>query len=143
MEPLGPKATARHDADARPSGTSAIERATRAAPALVGSTTSLVGLVVLIVVWLLLGPVLRFSSGWLLWPSAIASIVALLLVVVLQSTQNRDTRALQLKLDEVIRALGEARTDLLRLELASDEELEAIETELDRLRAGPDAGRQT
>jgi low affinity Fe/Cu permease len=78
--------------------------------------------------------VLDFSSGWLLWPSAIASIVALLLVVLLQSTQNRDTRALQLKLDEVIRALGAARTDLLRLEQASDEELAAIESEFDRLR---------
>jgi len=69
----------------------------------------------------------------LLVPSALASIVALLLVVLLQYSQNRDTRALQLKLDELIRSFGDARTQLLRLERMSDEELAALETEFERL----------
>ena len=60
--------------------------------------------------------------------------MALLLVVLLQYSQNRDTRALQLKLDEVIRSLAEARTHLLGLERLSDEELSKIEQEFQQLR---------
>ena len=91
-------------------------------------------LVAATVAWAVLGPFVDFSSDWLLVPSALASIVALLLVVLLQYSQNRDTRALQLKLDEVIRALGEARSELLQLERRSDEELAEIEEEFERLR---------
>ena len=108
----------------------------RRAPSLVGSTPAFVATVGTIVVWVAIGPFVDFSDGWLLVPSAVASIVALLLVVLLQYSQNRDTRAVQLKLDEVIRAVGEARTDLLRLERLSDQELTEIETEFDRLREG-------
>jgi low affinity Fe/Cu permease len=85
-------------------------------------------------VWLALGPAFGFSSGWLLVPSAVASIVALLLVVLLQYSQNRDTRALQLKLDEVIRAVGEARTELVRLEELPDDQLAGIERDFRDLR---------
>lgn len=108
---------------------------------MVGSATAFIGVVVATLAWVALGPLFEFSDGWLLVPSAVASIVALLLVVLLQYSQNRDTRALQLKLDEVIRAIGEARTDLLRLERLSDEELAQIETEFDKLRDenGPQA----
>jgi low affinity Fe/Cu permease len=106
----------------------------RAAPSLVGSPAAFVSVAAATVVWVGLGPVFAFANGWLLWPSAAASIVALLLVVLLQYSQNRDTRALQLKLDEVIRAVSEARTQLVRIERLSDEELAEIETEFDRLR---------
>ena len=106
----------------------------RAAPGAVGSTAAFVGVCILTLVWAGVGPFVDFSEGWLLVPSALASIVALLLVVLLQYSQNRDTRALQLKLDEVIRALGEARSSLVRLEQLSDEELAQIETEFDTLR---------
>ena len=106
----------------------------RVAPGFVGSSGAFIGLVAVTVVWAAIGPIFDFSDAWLLVPSAIASIVALLLVGLLQYSQNRDTRALQLKLDEVIRAVGDARTDLLRLEQLSDEELEVIETEFDDLR---------
>jgi low affinity Fe/Cu permease len=85
------------------------------------------------VVWLALGPVVGFSSGWLLIPSALASILALLLVVLLQYSQNRDTRALQLKLDEVIRSVADARDDLVRLEERPDDELAGIEREFRNL----------
>jgi low affinity Fe/Cu permease len=106
----------------------------RLAPSVVGSTGAFVGLVAATIVWAALGPLFDFSDGWLLVPSAVASIVALLLVVLLQYSQNRDTRALQLKLDEVIRAVETARPDLLRLEHRTDEELAEIETEFERLR---------
>jgi low affinity Fe/Cu permease len=111
-----------------------VRAAARAAPGLVGSTGAFVGLLAATLVWVAIGPLVGFSDGWLLVPSAFASILALLLVVLLQYSQNRDTRALQLKLDEVIRALGDARSDLLRLERLSDEELSAIESEFDELR---------
>ena len=106
----------------------------RAAPAVIGSAGAFLVLLGATVGWLLAGPATGFSSGWLLVPSAVASMIALLLVVLLQYSQNRDTRALQLKLDEVIRAVGEARTELLRVERRSDEELEEIEAEFERLR---------
>jgi low affinity Fe/Cu permease len=112
-----------------------VERLARSAPYVVGSTATFVGLCVVTLVWVAIGPFVGFSDGWLLVPSAVASVVALLLVVLLQYSQNRDTRALQLKLDEVIRALAEARSSLVRLEHLSDEELAEIESEFDRLRS--------
>ena len=109
----------------------------RRAPGAIGSPGAFVGVLIGILVWLALGPAVGFADAWLLWPSAVASIIALLLVVLLQYSQNRDTRALQLKLDELIRALGPARTGLLRLEERSDEELAEIETQFERLRTRP------
>ncbi len=104
------------------------------APGVVGSTTAFLSLLVLTAAWLAIGPVVGFSEAWLLVPSAVASIAALLLVVLLQYSQNRDTRALQLKLDEVIRSVTDARTQLVRLERLSDEELTQIEKEFEELR---------
>jgi len=111
----------------------------RVAPGLIGSSTAFLVMLAATAVWLALGPVFGFSDGWLLVPSAVASIMALLLVVLLQYSQNRDTRALQLKLDEVIRSVGDARTQLVRLERLSDEELEQIEEEFEELRTKQDA----
>ena len=109
-------------------------RIARVAPELVGSAWTFAALLVVTIVWVVIGPLVGFSDAWLLVPSAVASIVALLLVVLLQHSQNRDTRALQLKLDEVIRSLGDARTELVRLERRSDEELAEIEEEFEKLR---------
>jgi low affinity Fe/Cu permease len=106
----------------------------RLAPGVVGSTEAFLATVAATLVWLAIGPFVGFSDAWLLVPSAVASILALLLVVLLQYSQNRDTRALQLKLDEVIRAVAEARLQLVRVERLSDQELAEIETEFDRLR---------
>jgi low affinity Fe/Cu permease len=111
-----------------------VKEAARAAPGVIGSAASFVLLCIVTLVWLALGPVFGFSSNWLLVPSALASIVALLLVVLLQYSQNRDTRALQLKLDEVIRAVGQARTELVRLEELPDDQLAEMETDFRRLR---------
>jgi len=105
----------------------------RAAPGWIGSPATVVGLLAATVVWLALGPLFAFSDAWLLVPSAVASIVALLLVALLQHSQNRDTRALQLKLDELLRAVGDARADLVRVERRPDEELAQIEQEFDRM----------
>jgi len=106
------------------------------APEIVGSTFTFPLLVALVVLWLALGPVFHFSGNWLLIPATVTSILAFLLVALLQYSQNRDTRAVQLKLDELLRSLGEARTDLVRLQELSDEELDELEDEFRRLREG-------
>jgi low affinity Fe/Cu permease len=110
----------------------------RAAPALVGSTAAVVGLVAATALWIAWGFFVGFSDQWLLVPSAIASILALLLVVLLQFSQNRDTRAVQIKLDELIRAVEHGRNHLLRLEQLPDEAIESLETEFEQLREGAD-----
>jgi low affinity Fe/Cu permease len=106
----------------------------RQAPAVVGSQVAFILVLVATIVWVAIGPFVGFSDAWLLVPSAVASIVALILVVLLQYSQNRDTRALQLKLDELIRSLGDARMHLLRVERMSDDELTALENEFERMR---------
>ena len=105
------------------------------APELVGSQWMFPSLVFLVALWLVIGPVFHFSGNWLLIPATATSILAFLLVALLQYSQNRDTRAIQLKLDELIRSLGEARTDLVRLQELSDEELDELEEEFRRLRS--------
>ena len=83
------------------------------------------------VVW---GVLAGFSTKWLLWPSAVASVFTFVIVFSLQYTQNRDTRAIQLKLDEILRTSERARSELVKLERLSDEELGQIEDEIVQLR---------
>jgi low affinity Fe/Cu permease len=106
----------------------------RRAPGVIGSSGAFLLLTAVTVGWAVCGFLVGFSDAWLLVPSAVASIVALLLVVLLQYSQNRDTRALQLKLDELIRAVGESRDDFVRLEQLNDAEISRIAAEFDRLR---------
>lgn len=106
----------------------------RLAPEVVGSPWTFLAILATVAGWAVAGSIAGWSGGWVLWPATITSVGAFLLVVLLQYSQNRDTRALQLKLDEVIRALAAARTQLVRLEHLSDEELAEIEQEFERLR---------
>src|SRR6266571_3684758 len=88
-----------------------------------GSPWMFMLVVVLTVLWLAVGPTYHFSNTWQLTMNTLASQVTFLIAFLLQNTQNRDTRALQLKLDELIRATAGARTTLVNLERLSDEEL--------------------
>jgi low affinity Fe/Cu permease len=105
-------------------------------PELVGSPWAFLAAIALLAVWLVWGVFARWSDTWLLWPSAVASAVTFLIVFSLQYTQNRDTRSIQLKLDEILRT-SDARTDLVKLELLNDKELGEVEAEILRLRRGP------
>jgi low affinity Fe/Cu permease len=111
-----------------------IRRIALKTPDIVGSPWAFFGAIVLVAVWLVVGVLAGWSDSWLLWPSAIASVVTFLIVFSLQYTQNRDTRAIQLKLDEILRGTERARTQLVKLERLSDEELAAIEQEIVELR---------
>ena len=90
--------------------------------------------VALTAIWLILGPVFRFSDTWQLTMNTIASQVTFLVALLLQNTQNRDARALQLKLDELLRSSAGARDQLISLEGLDDEKLDALEHEFQRIR---------
>jgi low affinity Fe/Cu permease len=112
-------------------------------PRVVGSPWAFLAAIVLVGGWVGWGFGAQWSNTWLLWPSAIASVVTFLIAFSLQYTQNRDTRAMQLKLDEILRATDGARTTMIKLEELSDAELDEIERELATLRKQPakeDAG---
>jgi len=91
--------------------------------------------VVVIVVWLALGPMYGYSDTWQLVVNTGTSVITFLMVFLLQNTQSRDTRAIQLKLDELLRSIKSARNELVRLEDLSDEDLEKLRTEFANLAA--------
>jgi low affinity Fe/Cu permease len=100
-----------------------------------GRAEVFLGAVVLIVVWAVLGPIYHYSDTWQLVINTATTIVTFLMVFLIQNTQNRDAKAIQLKLDELIRGVQGARTGLVRLEELSDEELKELECSFERLRS--------
>lgn len=78
----------------------------------------------IVLVWAVTGPIFHFSYTWQLFINTITTIVTFLMVFLVQNTQNRDAKAMHLKLDELIKALGKARDKLIDAEDLSDEELE-------------------
>jgi len=80
------------------------------------------------------GPTFHFSDTWQLIINTGTTIVTFLMVFLIQNTQNRDAKAVHLKLDEIIRALKGARNELVDLEELSDEDLKKLEKEFQRIR---------
>lgn len=94
-----------------------------------GTAMAFVVAVLVIVVWGITGPAFHFSDTWQLVINTGTTIVTFLMVFLIQNTQNRDSKAMQLKLDELIRASGPARSELIDLEDLTDEELAMLDTE--------------
>src|SRR5437773_8060578 len=99
-----------------------------------GSAGAFAGAVLLILVWILTGPTFHFSDTWQLVINTTTTIVTFLMVFLIQNTQNRDAKAVHLKLDELIRALKQARNQLVDLENLSDEDLKKLEKQFQHLR---------
>ncbi len=87
----------------------------------------------IVIIWGLLGPVFDFSESWQLFINTASTIIIFLMVFLLQNTQNRDTIAIHLKLDEIIRSIYGAHNRLLKVEELSDEELEEIHQSYEQL----------
>ena len=79
-----------------------------------------------ILLWVFSGPFLKFSDTWQLTINTGTTIITFLMVFLIQNTQNRDSDAVQIKLDEVIRALEGARSELIDLEDLSEEQIERL-----------------
>jgi low affinity Fe/Cu permease len=101
---------------------------------MLGSAWAFAGAVLVIVVWLLTGPTFHFSDTWQLIINTATTVITFLMVFLIQNTQNRDAKAMHLKLDEIIRALKGARNQLVDLEDLSDEDLKKLEEQFRRLR---------
>lgn len=103
------------------------------AACVMGSASSFTVAVVVILVWAVTGPIFGFSDTWQLVINTGTTIVTFLMVFLIQNTQNRDARALHLKIDELLRALTEARTGLVNLEDMSEAELDRLQAEFERV----------
>jgi low affinity Fe/Cu permease len=99
----------------------------------VGSPAAFIIGLGLIVVWALTGPMFGYSDTWQLVVNTATTIVTFLMVFLIQNTQNRDARAIHLKLDELLRAVKGARTAMVALETSTDEELAELQEEFERL----------
>ena len=106
----------------------------RRSSVMLGSAWAFAGAMLVILVWILTGPTFHFSDTWQLIINTGTTIVTFLMVFLIQNTQNRDAKAMQLKLDEIIRALKKARNELVDLEDLSDEELKKLEDQFKQLR---------
>ena len=101
---------------------------------MLGSAWAFSGAVLVILVWILTGPTFHFSDTWQLIINTATTVITFLMVFLIQNTQNRDAKAMHLKLDELIRALKGARNQLVDLEDLSDEELKKLEKQFQRMR---------
>ena len=104
----------------------------RAAEA-VGTPAAFLGALLLIVIWGGTGPLFRYSDTWQLVVNTATTIVTFLMVFLIQNTQNRDSRALHLKLDELIKSSGRARNSIIDVGNLTEEELKHLEEEYKKL----------
>ncbi len=99
-----------------------------------GSSWAFLVAVALILVWLITGPLFHFSNTWQLLINTSTTVITFLMVFLIQNTQNRDAKAMHLKLDELIYGIKKARNSLVDVEDASDEELEKLRHEFQKLK---------
>ncbi|HEY2524755.1 MAG TPA: low affinity iron permease family protein [Candidatus Binataceae bacterium] len=95
-----------------------------------GSASAFLAAIIAVLVWLATGPYFNYSDTWQLVINTGTTVVTFLMVFLIQNTQNRDTREIHLKLDELIRSHAQARNFFMNLERLSDEQLQSLATKL-------------
>ena len=105
------------------------------ASAWLGSKWAFAGAGLIIVIWALTGPIFHFSDTWQLVINTGTTIVTFLMVFLIQNTQNRDARAINLKLNELIRAIDKARDQMIDIESLSDVELSELQVKYGKIKA--------
>ena len=108
-------------------------RLTKATAHAAGRPPAFVAAVTIIVIWAVTGTFFNYSDTWQLVINTGTTIVTFLMVFLIQSTQNRDGEAIQVKLDEIIRAIGNAQNELLDLEELEQHDLDRIRSEYRRM----------
>lgn len=104
---------------------------------IVGSSWAFVLAIMVVMIWLVAGPTFHFSDTWQLAINTGTTIVTFLIVFLIQNTQNRDAKAVHLKLDELIHGVKGARNSLINLENLTDHELEGLQRQFERLQKHP------
>ena len=107
----------------------------RKVAAAVGAPWAFLAAMAGVLIWLASGPMFHYSDTWQLVINTTTTVITFLIVFLIQNTQNHDSRALHLKLDELIRAVTEARTNLVDLEELPEADLRKLEKEFRRLSA--------
>ena len=102
---------------------------------LAGSSSAFAAICLITFVWLVTGPIFHWSDTWQLVINTVTNIVSMLMVFVIQNTQNRESSALQLKIDELLRAVRGAQNTFINLEELSEEDLDDLK-EKSAARAG-------
>ncbi len=100
---------------------------------LLGSSRAFCAALLIVLIWGLSGPYFHYSDAWQLAINTGTTIITFLMVFLIQNTQNRDSRATHLKLDELIKAVRGARNSMIDLDRLSDEELRELEGEYKKL----------
>jgi len=98
-----------------------------------GKPATFIGAALLIVVWAISGPIFDFSDTWQLVINTGTTIITFLMVFLIQNTQNRDTEAMHIKLDELIRAVDTAQNTMMNLEQLDEKELDEIRAEYEEM----------
>ena len=105
------------------------------ASAWLGSKWAFAGATAIIVGWAATGPIFHFSDTWQLVINTGTTIVTFLMVFLIQNTQNRDARAINLKLDELIHSIDAAGNQMMDIEKLSDKELDELQSRYEKIRA--------
>jgi low affinity Fe/Cu permease len=101
--------------------------------AIVGTSWVFITAVMVVVIWAITGPMFHYSDTWQLVINTGTTIITFLMVFLIQNTQNRDAKAIHLKLDELIKGVKGARTGMVHIESLSDEELNRLQAQFERL----------
>lgn len=99
-----------------------------------GSPWAFVLALIVVLLWAFAGPLVNFSTTWQLFINTMTTILTFLMVFIIQNTQNRDSKAIHLKLDELIRAVKAARNEMIDLEDLADEDLATLQEEFKKFR---------